>query len=76
MGPPSNLQDYADFVSALATRYRGRIQIYQVWNEPNLAREWAGNPPSPQQYTQLLKIAYPAIKQAARSIATPQIHIA
>lgn len=64
MGPPRDLQDYADFMYALASRYRGRIQIYQVWNEPNLAREWAGNPPSPQQYTQLLKIAYQAVKRA------------
>jgi hypothetical protein len=64
MGPPRNLQDYADFMYALASRYRGRIQIYQIWNEPNLAREWAGNAPNPQQYTQLLKIAYQAVKRA------------
>ena len=64
VGPPDNSQDFADFVTALATRYRGRIAAYQIWNEPNLAREWGGKEPSPTEYTELLKVAYQAIKQA------------
>jgi hypothetical protein len=31
----SNLQDWDDFVTQLVTRYRGRIQIYELWNEPS-----------------------------------------
>lgn len=62
MGPPDDLQDYADFLTALATRYKGKIGAYAIWNEPNLAREWCGNPPSPEEYAALLKIAYDAIK--------------
>ena len=27
-------------VIKLAERYQGRIAAYQVWNEPNLSREW------------------------------------
>src|SRR5512143_1112417 len=46
-GPPRNMQDYADFVSAVATRYRGRIRAYEIWHEPNLARAWCGKAPSP-----------------------------
>jgi len=38
--PPQNIDDYVDFLSAAATRYKGRIAAYQIWNEPNLAREW------------------------------------
>jgi hypothetical protein len=64
MGPPQNLQDLADFCSAVATRYKGRIAAYQVWNEPNLAREWGGSPPNPAGYVELLKACYGAIKQA------------
>lgn len=30
----SNLQDWDDFVTALATRYKGQIQTYELWNEP------------------------------------------
>ena len=60
--PPDNAQDFADFLSALAARYRGRIHAYQVWNEPNLAREWGGKRPDPAGYARMLKLAYAAIK--------------
>ncbi len=63
-GPPANYNDLGDFVYALASRYKGRFRAYEIWNEPNLAREWGGQPPNPAQYAQLLKIAYRRIKQA------------
>lgn len=62
--PPANFQDFGDFCRATAERYKGRIQAYQVWNEPNLSREWANRPPDPAEYTELLKICYEAIKTA------------
>lgn len=64
MSPPQNLQDFADYCSAVATRYQGRIAAYQVWNEPNLRREWGGSAPDPAGYVELLKACYGAIKQA------------
>ncbi len=64
IGPPDNYQDFGDYLFALAERYKGRIQAYQIWNEPNLAREWGEHPPSPVEYTALLKVAYEAIKKA------------
>lgn len=30
----SDMQDWVNFVTALVTRYKGRIQIYELWNEP------------------------------------------
>ena len=60
--PPENAGHFADFLAAMASRYQGRIQAYQVWNEPNLAREWGGRRPDPAGYARLLKIAYSAIK--------------
>ncbi len=62
--PPADLQDFADFCGALAERYEGRIAAYQVWNEPNLSREWGEQPPDPAEYTALLKVCYEAIKAA------------
>ncbi|MFN2134516.1 MAG: cellulase family glycosylhydrolase, partial [Candidatus Promineifilaceae bacterium] len=44
---PGDLQDFADFCGAVASRYHGRIAAYQVWNEPNLSREWGELPPDP-----------------------------
>lgn len=57
--PPNNPQDYADFARWAAEHYRGRIDAWEVWNEPNLKHFWNG---SVAQYTALLKAAYPAIK--------------
>ena len=63
-GPPGNVADFADFCGAVAARYRGRIGAYQVWNEPNLSREWGSRPPDPAAYTELLRVCYTAIKAA------------
>jgi len=62
--PPRRLSDYGDFLYTLASRYRGRVRAYIVWNEPNLAREWGDQPPDPQAYTALLQVAYRRLKQA------------
>jgi LysM repeat protein len=65
-GPPDRFSDYADFVSALAGRYAGKVQAYEVWNEPNLRREWnsAAHPIGAASYYGLLQAAYAAIKAA------------
>jgi hypothetical protein len=62
--PPVNYQDFGDFCYALADRYQGRIHAYQVWNEPNLSREWGDQTPNPADYTALLKVCYEGIKRA------------
>ena len=63
-GPPNRYADLGDFVYTMASRYQGRIRAYEIWNEPNLAREWGGRPPNPAQYVALLREAYRRIKQA------------
>ncbi len=67
-GPPDNNADYASFVSAFVTRYRGKIHYIQIWNEPNLQGEWGGQPIDPAKFTDLLKAAYTAAKAADPSI--------
>ncbi|MCB0180146.1 MAG: cellulase family glycosylhydrolase, partial [Anaerolineae bacterium] len=64
VSPPDDLQDFYDYVYAVASRYRGRVEAYQIWNEPNLAREWGGRPPNPAEYVELLKVGYQAVKAA------------
>ena len=63
-GPPDNPTDWTDFLTALATRYKGRIQAYEIWNEPNLDREWGDKQPDPAAYTAMLKASYAGIKAA------------
>ena len=64
MSPPKKNKDYADFCFAVASRYKGRIAAYQIWNEPNLKREWGGNSPNPAAYVALLQAGSKAIKRA------------
>lgn len=68
-GPPENYADFGDFVFALVSRYKtgspnGTIQAYEIWNEPNLAREWGDKEPNAADYVKLLKVAYEAAKKA------------
>jgi hypothetical protein len=63
-GPPDNYADYADFVGAVAGRYRGQARFFQIWNEPNLADEWNGQPPAPEDFVRLLREAYAAANAA------------
>ncbi len=63
-GPPDNLADFGDFVAAVATRYRGRVRYYQIWNEPNIYPEWGEAPVNPQAYVALLKEGYTRVKAA------------
>ena len=61
--PPDNLDDYGDFVEAVVRRYQGRIDHYQIWNEPNIYPEWGQRPVSPEEYTELLRVGYTRVKQ-------------
>lgn len=65
-GPPTNFQTYANFVGALAERYRGRVDAYEIWNEQNLRREWnsSSHSISAAEYVEMLRLAYNAIKAA------------
>jgi GH35 family endo-1,4-beta-xylanase len=60
--PPLDVTNFATFMSALATRYRGKVAAYEIWNEPNLYYEWGNQPADPAAYTEMLKAAYQAVK--------------
>jgi hypothetical protein len=61
---PFDMSRLRELCSALATRYQDQIAAYQIWNEPNLNREWGGHPPSPRGYVQLLATCAGAIREA------------
>jgi hypothetical protein len=74
-GPPDDMFDYADFVGEMARRYaagsaKGTIHAIQIWNEPNLSREWGGTGVEPIisrrsaiEYMSMLRQSYELIKQ-------------
>ncbi len=66
--PPQDFEDFVNYARAVATRYKGQIHYFQVWNEPNLTREWGDRPPDPIGYTDLLCRTYKALKAVDPSI--------
>jgi hypothetical protein len=67
--PPADFQDFVNYATAVASRYKGRIHYYQVWNEPNIYPEWGDQAVSPQAYTDLLCRTYSALKAVDPSIS-------
>ncbi|HRE48302.1 MAG TPA: hypothetical protein PLD47_11295 [Aggregatilineales bacterium] len=61
--PPFDETAFGEFCGAVAARYKGRIKGYQVWNEPNLDREWGDRPPNAAAYVKLLAACHTAIKR-------------
>ncbi len=57
--PPTNPQDYADFARWAAQYWRGRVDAWEVWNEPDQQNFFNG---TQARYVQLLNAAYPGFK--------------
>jgi hypothetical protein len=60
-GPPDDLRDWINFISALVTRYRGQFHALEAWNEPNLSAEW-DDYIDPVRYRTILALAYIVVK--------------
>lgn len=62
LGKPINQANvWGRFVAAAVARYGGRIEAWEIWNEPDFSQFWAG---SVADYARLLKVA----SLSARSI--------
>ena len=61
--PPDDMDDFGDFMSAVASRAAGQVAGYVIWNEPNLPMNWGGSP-NAGQYVRMLQAVYPRIKAA------------
>ncbi len=59
--PPKKWADWAEFVGKVAQRYQGRIQGYEIWNEPNSITYWSG---TNAQWAKLVSIASQQISKA------------
>ncbi|HVU15258.1 MAG TPA: LysM peptidoglycan-binding domain-containing protein [Phototrophicaceae bacterium] len=70
-GPPDDFSTYVAFIGALAAHYAGKVRAYEIWNEPNLRREWNStvHPLGAASYADLLRGAYAAVKAADASAA-------
>jgi len=62
--PPADAALFADFARRAVERYESQgVDTWEVWNEPNIAKFWAGGV-SAYEYTQLLRSTYRAIHAA------------
>jgi polysaccharide biosynthesis protein PslG len=60
--PPTNPQDWYDFVHTVVTRYRGQVGHWGLWNEPNLDHFYRG---SRDYYVDtILRLGHQAVKDA------------
>lgn len=61
----TSLKAYADYVSFVAEHFKGRIDVFEIWNEPNAGYylEMADDR-TPQDYVRLLKTGYDAVKNS------------
>ena len=57
---PKDLAAWDNWVTEVATRYQGRINAYQIWNEANLKNFYNG---TPEEMAELTKRAYDIIKK-------------
>ncbi len=55
--PPTELSDFGAFARAVAQRYGDRLDVYQVWDEPNLSAHWGDRYVEPRAYAHLLREA-------------------
>jgi hypothetical protein len=63
-GPPTDYTEFGRFMGQLAARYQGRVAAYELWNEPNLAREWRGDELDPSRFVALVAEGSKAVRAA------------
>jgi hypothetical protein len=62
---PTNPQDFADFAYAAALHYKGRIHVWELWNEPDVDITFKCNGCDRVAiYARMLSLGYAAIKRA------------
>jgi hypothetical protein len=59
--PPKDFAAWGRYIETVVRRYRDRVHIWEIWNEPDIDEFWTG---SAEQYVTLLRTAYAAAKRA------------
>lgn len=59
--PPSNMEDWRDYVRTLARRYAGKIKYWELWNESDYSGTYAG---SIEKMVEMARIAREELKAA------------
>jgi len=57
--PPYKMSQWGDFVFQTVSRYRGRVRVWEIWNEPQCLDRF-----TPETYTELCKVTYTQARRA------------
>jgi len=60
--PPDDPKTFATFAGVVVGRYKGIINTWEIWNEPNIENFWYPSP-NAEKYATLLKASYTKIKE-------------
>lgn len=66
---PASLDDWRRYVSTVASRYKGRIQTYELWNEVTEKMFWSGTPERMVELACAAKEVLSAIDPSIRLVA-------
>lgn len=69
--PPKRMRDWSAFVTAVVKRYAGRIEAYQVWNEPADRIFWRGSDATLARMTRDVYDTVRSIDPDAMVVAAP-----
>jgi hypothetical protein len=67
-GPPANPKPYANFVTDLIKRYKGKVHAIEVWSGANVWFNWGHEPLTAASYTDLLCATFSAVKAVAPDV--------
>lgn len=59
--PPRSSAEFAEFVTALCTRYGDQVETWEIWNEPDNPAYWTG---TREEYAALVKTGAEAVRRA------------
>lgn len=69
------MKAWLNYVTAVATRYKGKVVYFEIWNEPWNVQFWRNGTPSPQDYAafavptmKAMRAVYPGAKFVTGSV--------
>jgi hypothetical protein len=69
-GPPDDPQALVNFLNLMMQEFGNSIDAIEIWNEPNLLREWQGRPMGGAEYMRYFTPAYQAINAYSEQMKT------
>ena len=60
---PKDMNDFSRFVEAVVGRYKDRIALWEIWNEPSVPGGSIFWSDTPENYVKLLEAGYKAVKK-------------